>query len=62
MEHRIQTSRGEVIVRDTHMFEIVVPVNGQLVLSFHGEKISFAVFDLLQNTKEKTLTPPENGV
>lgn len=68
MEHRIQTSRGEIIVRDTHMFEIVVPANGQLLLSFHGESISFMVGDLLQNAKEmtldgkKVLQSPETGV
>jgi hypothetical protein len=68
MEHRIQTSRGEIIVRDTHMFEIVVPVNGQLVLSFHGESVSFMVCDLLKSAKEvtfdgkKVLQSPETGV
>lgn len=68
MEHRIQTSRGEVIVRDTHMFEVVVPANGQLVLSFHGESVSFIVADLLRSAKEvgydgkKVLQSPETGV
>ena len=52
MEHRIQTSRGEIIVRDTHMFEIVVPVNEQLILSFEGESKSFRVKALLESAKE----------
>lgn len=50
-EHRIQTSRGEIVVRDTHVFEIIAPVNDELVLSFHGEKISFLVSRWLENEK-----------
>lgn len=52
MEHRIQTSRGEVIVRDTHMFEVVVPSNEQLTLHFHGESTVFRVKGWLDNAKQ----------
>ena len=68
MEHRIQTSRGEIIVRDTHIFEIVVPAHEQLILSFHGEKQAFRVQSMLDEAKntaidgKRVLTPPENVV
>jgi len=43
MEHTIQTNRGEITVLDTHIFEIIVPENEQLVLTFRGTGLSFRV-------------------
>ena len=43
MEHKIQTNRGEITVLDTHIFEIIVPEDEQLVLTFRGTGLSFRV-------------------
>ena len=52
MEHHVKTSRGEVIIHDSHIFEVVVPVSEQLILSFQGESISFSVKGWLDRAKE----------
>jgi len=52
MEHRIQTSRGEVIIRDDHIFEITAPPRDDLILSFHGESTSFMAKGWLDNAKQ----------
>ena len=61
MEHRIQTSRGEVIIRDGHMFQIEIPVHEQLLISFTGEKIEFSPKVWLDNAKlgAYNVSPPQ---
>jgi hypothetical protein len=53
-EHRIQTSRGEIIITDTHVFDIKVPVDDSLTISFHGENTAFRIEAMLQESKETT--------
>jgi hypothetical protein len=51
MEHKIQTSRGEIIIKDSHIFEIIVPDDEQLVVTFKESNLSFRVGGLPGDAK-----------
>ena len=42
-QHKIQTSLGEIIVKIDPIFEIIVPEDERLVVTFKGANLSFRV-------------------
>jgi hypothetical protein len=50
--HEIQTSRGLIRITDSHIFEIHVPADPQLVISFPGEEKAFRICAALEHAKE----------